>query len=118
MKPVGPIELLQQRHTHISGLLEGSFTVLPEQRNALICGTWRDIECHHAIDGAAVGLSLRGASSVDCDQNSQTQEISNELWPRRPMIAYESHVHLPNRPPFGLPLTQKILCIPRDKRPE
>src|SRR6266700_1890478 len=86
-EPVGPIELLQQRYTHISGLLEGPFTVLPEQRNALICGTRRDVECHHAIDGAAVGLGLRGAFGVDREQYSQTQEVSNESWPRRPMIA-------------------------------
>jgi hypothetical protein len=54
-------------------------------------------------------LGLCGAFSIDREQDSQTQEVSNESWPIRPMIASESHVHLPQRQAlFGAALTQNI----------
>jgi len=57
------------------------------------------------------GWACAAHFGIDREQNSQTQEASNESWPRQSMIAYESHVHLPQQVPFWAALYSKSFAF-------
>ena len=67
-EPVGPIDLLEQRHARVSCLLERAIAVLLEQSDALARRARRNIERRHAIDGCIGGLGSYIGSSHGREQ--------------------------------------------------